>query len=272
MPSNWNFSRGRRKALIRERAAVRARYSRWDAMRAITVLPGVANSARLDECPNRRRRMARSWCGPWRSASAAPTARSWQAPIGAAPAGRGALGARSRIARRACGSAPRARPIPAGDHVVGIVRRPDPVPCPACAAGEWDMCRNGRYTERGIKERHGYRRRALPPRAGIRRQGRPARWACSACCWSRPSIVAKAWDHAERIGRRSRCMAAAHGARHRRRPDRPAGGPDGRATRPRRARARPQRARSEAGARARPRRASITTARRRSRRLSRPTS
>ena len=43
-----------------------------------------------------------------------------------------------------------------GDLVVGIVRRPDPVPCPACAAGEWDMCRNGHYTERGIKERNGY--------------------------------------------------------------------------------------------------------------------
>src|SRR5262245_35262391 len=42
------------------------------------------------------------------------------------------------------------------DLVVGIVRRPDPVPCLACAAGEWDMCRNGRYTERGIKERNGY--------------------------------------------------------------------------------------------------------------------
>jgi threonine dehydrogenase-like Zn-dependent dehydrogenase len=27
-----------------------------------------------------------------------------------------------------------------GDHVVGIVRRPDPVPCPKCAVGEWDMC------------------------------------------------------------------------------------------------------------------------------------
>lgn len=27
-----------------------------------------------------------------------------------------------------------------GDLVVGIVQRPDPVPCPACAAGDWDMC------------------------------------------------------------------------------------------------------------------------------------
>ena len=26
----------------------------------------------------------------------------------------------------------------------------------ACAVGEWDMCRNGLYTERGIKERNGF--------------------------------------------------------------------------------------------------------------------
>jgi threonine dehydrogenase-like Zn-dependent dehydrogenase len=43
-----------------------------------------------------------------------------------------------------------------GDLVVGIVRRPDPVPCPNCAVGEWDMCRNGRYTERGIKGINGF--------------------------------------------------------------------------------------------------------------------
>jgi len=43
-----------------------------------------------------------------------------------------------------------------GDLVVGIVRRPDPVPCPNCAVGEWDMCRNGKYTERGIKQIDGF--------------------------------------------------------------------------------------------------------------------
>ncbi len=43
-----------------------------------------------------------------------------------------------------------------GDLVVGIVRRPDPVPCPSCAIGKWDMSRNARDTERGIKDRHGY--------------------------------------------------------------------------------------------------------------------
>lgn len=46
----------------------------------------------------------------------------------------------------------------AGDLVVGIVRRPDPVPCGACAVGEWDMCRNGRYTEHGIMGLDGFAR------------------------------------------------------------------------------------------------------------------
>jgi threonine dehydrogenase-like Zn-dependent dehydrogenase len=43
-----------------------------------------------------------------------------------------------------------------GDLVAGIVRRRDPVPCPACAAGDWDMYSNGLYTDRGIKARHGF--------------------------------------------------------------------------------------------------------------------
>ena len=43
-----------------------------------------------------------------------------------------------------------------GDLVPGTVRRPDPVPSPNCAVGEWDMCRNGQYTERGIKQIDGF--------------------------------------------------------------------------------------------------------------------
>ena len=53
-------------------------------------------------------------------------------------------------------AAPAGSGFAAGDLVVGVVRRPDPVPCGACARGEFDMCRNGRYTERGIKELDGY--------------------------------------------------------------------------------------------------------------------
>jgi threonine dehydrogenase-like Zn-dependent dehydrogenase len=53
-------------------------------------------------------------------------------------------------------TAPANSPYAPGDLVVGMVRRPDPVPCVSCAAGEWDACRNGRYTSCGITERDGY--------------------------------------------------------------------------------------------------------------------
>lgn len=46
--------------------------------------------------------------------------------------------------------------LQAGQLVVAIVRRPDPVPCVNCANDEWDYCLNGQYTERGIKGRHGF--------------------------------------------------------------------------------------------------------------------
>ena len=44
-----------------------------------------------------------------------------------------------------------------GDLVVPMVRRPCPHPtCAACVAGRPDFCYTGDFTERGIKERHGY--------------------------------------------------------------------------------------------------------------------
>jgi glucose 1-dehydrogenase len=89
-----------------------------------------------------------------------------------------------------------------GDLVVGIVRRPDPVPCRYCAAGEWDMCRNGRYTERGIKGAHGYasERFRLEPAFAVKVDDALGHLGV---LLEPASVVAKAWDHAERIGRRS---------------------------------------------------------------------
>ena len=89
-----------------------------------------------------------------------------------------------------------------GDRVVGIVRRPDPVPCAACAAGEWDMCLNGEYTERGIKARHGFGSEffRLEPQFAVKVD--PA-LGLSAVLMEPTSIVAKAWDHVDRIGQRS---------------------------------------------------------------------
>jgi threonine dehydrogenase-like Zn-dependent dehydrogenase len=83
------------------------------------------------------------------------------------------------------------------------VRRPDPVPCPACAIGEWDMCRNGRYTERGIKERHGYGADYFRIEPGFVVKIDPSLGA-NGVLTEPTSIVAKAWDHTERIGQRAR--------------------------------------------------------------------
>jgi threonine dehydrogenase-like Zn-dependent dehydrogenase len=92
--------------------------------------------------------------------------------------------------------------LTSGDLVVGVVRRPDPVPCPACASDEWDMCRNGGFVERGIKERHGYgsERFRIDPRFTIRLD--PALGDLGVLL-EPTSVVAKAWDHAERIGARA---------------------------------------------------------------------
>jgi threonine dehydrogenase-like Zn-dependent dehydrogenase len=85
---------------------------------------------------------------------------------------------------------------------VGIVRRPDPVPCPNCAIGEWDMCRNGRYTECGIKERHGFcaERFRCEPEFLVKLD--PALQNVGVLV-EPTSVVAKAWEQIDRIGGRA---------------------------------------------------------------------
>jgi len=171
-------------------------------MRAITVLPGTANSGRLDEVPEPHpadgtllvRTLALGVCGTDREIVAAA--------YGSAPPGEERL----ILGHESLGvveEAPVASGFTRGDHVVGIVRRPDPVPCPACAAGEWDMCRNGRYTERGIKERHGFGAEhfRLEPDFAVKVDPDLGELAV---LLEPTSIVAKAWDHSDRIARRAR--------------------------------------------------------------------
>ena len=47
-------------------------------------------------------------------------------------------------------------PLHEGDLVVPTVRRPCSEQCLNCREGEFDFCRSGHFTERGIKGRHGY--------------------------------------------------------------------------------------------------------------------
>ncbi len=98
--------------------------------------------------------------------------------------------------------APAGGDLAKGDLVVGIVRRPDPVPCANCAVLEWDFCRNGQYTERGIKEHNGYlseRYRITPdfvvkvdPSLGV-----------LGVLLEPTSVVAKAWEEVDRVGGRA---------------------------------------------------------------------
>jgi glucose 1-dehydrogenase len=169
-------------------------------VRAITVLPGIPHSARLDDVPEPPatdgavlvRTLALGVCG---------TDREILSGIhGEAPA----ANERLVLGHESYGEvieAPAETEFQPGDRVVGIVRRPDPVPCPACAAGEWDMCRNGRYTERGIKGRHGYgaERFRVEPEFAVKVD--PA-LELLGVLMEPTSIVAKAWDHVERIGQR----------------------------------------------------------------------
>jgi glucose 1-dehydrogenase len=171
-------------------------------MRALTVAPGIANSARVDDIGDPPladgailvRTLAIGVCGTDREIVCGH--------FGQAPPGEDRL----VIGHESLGvvqAAPAGCGIEAGDVVVGIVRRPDPVPCPSCAAGEWDMCSNGRYTERGIKERHGFGADffRIEPEFAVKLD--PSLGTMGVLL-EPASVVAKAWDHTERIGRRAR--------------------------------------------------------------------
>jgi glucose 1-dehydrogenase len=124
-------------------------------MKAITVEPMKAGSASLTEVPEPDARdgavlveaIAVGVCGT--DVEIASGKYGW------APPGKARLVLGHESLGRVLDPGP-VRGLTKGDLVVGIVRRPDPVPCPNCAVGEWDMCRNGQYTERGIKQLDGY--------------------------------------------------------------------------------------------------------------------
>lgn len=170
-------------------------------MRAITIEPGLANSVRLEEIdePPRRpdclrvRTRAIGVCGTDRELI--------DGLYGWAPPGRRRL----VIGHESLGivqEAPAGSGFVEGDLVVGIVRHPDPVPCPNCAAGEWDMCRNGRYTEHGIKEVDGFASEffQIDPAFAVRVD--PRLGLCGVLI-EPASVVAKGWEHIERIGQRA---------------------------------------------------------------------
>jgi glucose 1-dehydrogenase len=168
-------------------------------MRALTVVPRVRNSATLESLAVPAgeaegvlvRTVAVGICGTDREIV--------RGEYGCAPAGRSRL----VLGHECIGRVGKSHGgFTAGEYVVPIVRRPDPIPCSACAAGEWDMCRNGKYTEHGIKELDGFCAEQLRIRPDFLVPV-PAGLGRLAVLVEPASVVAKAWEHIERIGRRA---------------------------------------------------------------------
>lgn len=89
-----------------------------------------------------------------------------------------------------------------GDLVVGVVRRPDPEPCGACARGQFDMCRNGDYTERGIKAIDGFASERWTIETDYAVRLDPSLEAVGMLL-EPTTVVAKAWEQIQLVGERA---------------------------------------------------------------------
>jgi threonine dehydrogenase-like Zn-dependent dehydrogenase len=170
-------------------------------MRALTVQPGTPGTARVDDLPEPEPGdrdllvdgLALGICGTDREIAAGS--------YGWAPPGRDRL----ILGHESLGrvrQAPSASDFTAGDLVVGVVRRPDPRPCGACAHGEFDMCRTGDYTERGIKQLDGYGAQQWTVHQDYAVRLDPG-LAEVGVLMEPTTVVAKAWEQVDRIGRRA---------------------------------------------------------------------
>lgn len=166
-------------------------------MRAITVEPGISGTVRLEDIAEPPgpdagllvRTIAIGICG------------TDMAIVGGGEAEAPAGEKRLIIGHESLGvveEAPAGSGFSTGDYVAGIVRRPDPVPCGPCSQGDWDMCANGRYQERGIKGLHGFAATtfALEPEFAVRV---PPQLERAGVLVEPTSIVAKAWRRVDRL-------------------------------------------------------------------------
>lgn len=170
-------------------------------MKALTVVPKQAGSARVDDVPEPSESdgpvLVETLCVGVCGTDVEITTGVYGWP----PPGRDRL----IIGHESLGrvlEAPVGSDLAAGDLVVGIVRRPDPVPCSNCAVGEWDFCRNGQYTERGIKERDGYCSERYRIESDFTIKIDPSLGHLGVLL-EPTSVLAKGWEEVERIGNRA---------------------------------------------------------------------
>ncbi len=169
-------------------------------MQAVTVEPGTADSAKIDDVPEPGLELGSVVVEALAVGVCGTDVEIAHGDYGWAPPGEDRLILGHESLGRVLDPGPTGLNV--GDHVVGIVRRPDPVPCPNCAVGEWDMCSNGRYTERGIKQMHGFmsERWRIEPEYVVRVD---PRLGVLGVLLEPASVVAKAWEQILAIGQRT---------------------------------------------------------------------
>ena len=170
-------------------------------MKAITVEPHKPETARLEEIPEPDQRdgsvlveaIAVGVCGT--------DVEIVEGKYGWAPQGKTRLVLGHESLGRVLDPGPSGG-LQKGDLVVGIVRRPDPVPCPNCAVGEWDMCRNGQYTERGIKQIDGFmsERWRIEPEYAMKVD---RSLGLLGVLLEPTTVVTKAWEQVQAVGQRA---------------------------------------------------------------------
>ena len=170
-------------------------------MKALTIVPGQANSAAVQDVDEPSREYGSILMTGLELGICGTDFELISAEYGWAPPGSSHL----IIGHESLGrveEAPEDSGFNKGDLAVGIVRRPDPVPCLACGAGEPDMCRNGKYTERGIKELNGFgsERWRIEPEFAVKLD---SSLRSVGVLMEPSSVLAKAWDHITRIGERA---------------------------------------------------------------------
>ena len=170
-------------------------------MKAITVEPLKPGSARFEEVPEPDIRNGSVLVEAIAVGVCGTDAEIAEGKYGWAPLGKERLVLGHESLGRVIDPGP-ATGLKKGDLVVGIVRRPDPASCPSCAVGEWDMCRNGQYTERGIKQIDGYmsERWRIEPEYAIKVD--PSLGILGVLI-EPTTVVTKAWAHVIAIGLRS---------------------------------------------------------------------
>jgi len=162
-------------------------------MRAMTVIPGQPDSAELTELPDPEPNDGGLLVEPLYLGVCGTDREIVEGGHGEPPPGR---------ERLVLGHELLGRVRDTGELVAGIVRRPDPVPCACCAQGEWDMCRNGQYTERGIKALDGYGAELVTLEADFA-VSIPDELGTLGVLTEPSSVLAKAWEQIDRISTRA---------------------------------------------------------------------